>query len=48
MPKQFRFEKRPAATSAKKPAARAVWLLLGLAALLLAAMTREARGCTSP
>jgi hypothetical protein len=48
MPTQFRFEKRSACTPSKKPAARSVWLLLGLAAVLLAVMTREARGCPSP
>lgn len=48
MSKQFHFAKRSACTPSKKPAARPVWVLLGLAAVLLAAMTREAYGRPSP
>lgn len=44
MPKQPRVDKRPAGITAKEPAARPVWLLLGLAAVVLAAMTRKAYG----
>jgi hypothetical protein len=43
------FDKHSAGVTVKKPAgARPVWLLLGLAAVLLAAMTREAYGCPFP
>jgi hypothetical protein len=50
MPKQPRFDKRSAATPGKKPGARTrpVWLLLGLATVLLATMTRKAYGYPSP
>jgi hypothetical protein len=44
MPKP-RFDKRSAGTPGKKRPAKPVWLLLGLAAVLLAAMTRKAHGC---
>jgi hypothetical protein len=45
MPKQPRFDKRSARAPDKKPVTGPVWLLLGLAAVLLAAMTRKASGC---
>jgi hypothetical protein len=48
MPKQSRFDKRSVGTPGKNPAARRVWLLLGLAAALLAAMTRKASGRPFP
>jgi hypothetical protein len=44
MHKQPCVDKRPAGMTVKKPAARPVWLLLGLAAVVLAAMTRAAYG----
>jgi hypothetical protein len=43
MPKQ-----QPNGTPGKKPVTGPVWLLLGLAAALLAAMTRKAYGWPSP
>jgi hypothetical protein len=46
MPKQSRIGERSVGTPGKKPTARPVWLLLGLAAVLLAAMTRKASGST--
>jgi hypothetical protein len=39
--------KQPNGTPGKKPATGPVWLLLGLAAVLLAAMTRKAYGFPS-
>jgi hypothetical protein len=35
-------------TPSRKSAVRRVWLPLGLAAVLLAVMTRKAHGCPSP
>jgi hypothetical protein len=48
MLKQPCFDKRPPGVIVKKPAAGPVWLLLGLTAVLLAAMTRKAYGCAFP
>jgi hypothetical protein len=48
MPKQPGFAKRSASVTVKKPRPRPVWLVLWLAAVLLAAMTREAHGCPLP
>src|SRR2546428_8520369 len=48
MPKQPRFDKSSAGTPGKRPVTGPVWLLLGLAAVLLAAMTRKAYGPQSP
>ncbi len=47
MCRQHRFNKGPAGMPGKKPAAGPVWLLLGVAAVMLAAMTRKAYGCSS-
>jgi hypothetical protein len=47
-PKQPRFNKLSAGAPGKKPVTKPVWLLLGLAAELLAAMRRKAYGCLSP
>jgi len=44
VPKRSRFDKRSAGTTGKKPAVGPAWLVLGLAAVLLAAMTRKAYG----
>jgi hypothetical protein len=48
MPKQPCFDKRSPGVIIKKPATRPVWLLLGLTALLLVAMTRKAYGSAFP
>jgi MYXO-CTERM domain-containing protein len=47
MPKQPSFDKHSAGAPGKKPVTGPVWLW-GLAAVLLAAMTRKAYGCPSP
>jgi hypothetical protein len=48
MPKQLIFDKPSVGVTSKKPAARPIWLLLGLAAALLAFMTRKANGSPFP